>query len=72
MLYNGDKGVNVAARPSKSGPAEAGGLSVSSLHLLDSARWPQNQQQFNAAGRDARGIEFADYILCKGVSRACH
>ena len=34
MLYIGDKGANVAARPSESSPAETGGLSASNLPLV--------------------------------------
>ena len=34
MLYIGDKGVNVAARPPEGGPVETGGLSASNLPLI--------------------------------------
>ena len=34
VLYKGDKGVNVAARPLEGGLAEAGGLSASNLPLI--------------------------------------
>ena len=43
MLYNGDKGVNDAARPPEGGPAQAGGHTTSSLSLLDNARVSQSQ-----------------------------
>ena len=33
VLFKGDKGINDAAHPSEGGPAEAGGLSASSLPL---------------------------------------
>ena len=38
MLYKGDKDVNNAACPPEGGPAETGGLSVSSLPLIFEAR----------------------------------
>ena len=41
MLYEGDKSVNVAARPPEGDP---------SLPLQDSARKRQSQQQINAVG----------------------
>ena len=34
VLYIGDKGVNVAARPPEGDPAEAGGLSASNRSLI--------------------------------------
>ena len=50
MLYKGDKGVSDAARPPEGGLSKAGGLSASSLPLLDNADWGQNQQQINVVG----------------------
>ena len=38
VLYKGDKSVNDAVRPTKCGPAEAVGLSASSLPLLNKAK----------------------------------
>ena len=38
MLYKGDKGVTDAARPPEHGPAEAGGISTSSLPVMFDAR----------------------------------
>ena len=34
MIYIGDKGANVAARPPEGGPGEIGGLSASNLPLI--------------------------------------
>ena len=48
VQYKGDKGVSNAASSYEGGPAEAGGLSASSLPLLDNAGWGQSQQQINA------------------------
>ena len=48
MLYIGDKGVNVAARPPEGGPAEAGGLSASNLPLISiphPARMPDGPEK---------------------------
>ena len=50
MLYKNDKSVNDAARQPEGGPAEPGGLSVSSLPLLDNAGWGQSQLQIYAVG----------------------
>ena len=48
MLFKGDKDVNDTARPPEGGPAEAevGGLSVSSLLLLNNAPSDTNARQF--------------------------
>ena len=45
VLY---KGVNNAARPPEGCPAVVGGLSASSLLLLDNTGWGRSQQQINA------------------------